>query len=228
VWAGQDLATCQQQIGDWGLRAFLIESQHEVQRLREGLFRREWFRLVEDFPRDLDLVRFWDLAASEKTTADWTAGVLVGEKDGRYWILDVIRRKASPLEVERLLRHTAERDGCGVKIVIEQEGGAAGVHLIDHYVRRVLKGFRVVGRRPFGDKVAKAQVAAAACQAGNVLLLRAPWNDAFLEELERFPDPAVNDDVVDACAGSVNELAGVTSAAIPVRRRGRLLRVEYG
>ena len=39
---------------------------------------------------------------------------------------------------------------------------------------------------------------ASQCEAGNVDLLKAPWNDVFLRELEAFPTPGVHDDQVDA------------------------------
>jgi hypothetical protein len=42
------------------------------------LFKREWCAVVDQAPADLDIVRYWDLAATEKTEfndPDWTVGV---------------------------------------------------------------------------------------------------------------------------------------------------------
>ncbi len=40
------------------------------------LFRREWFQLVDDWPREIiGVVRAWDDAASRN--GDWTVGVLM-------------------------------------------------------------------------------------------------------------------------------------------------------
>ena len=53
-----------------------------------ALFKRDWFAVVDDVPADLDIVRYWDLAATEKTEfndPDWTVGVKLGRnKNGGY------------------------------------------------------------------------------------------------------------------------------------------------
>ena len=48
--------------------------------------------------------------------------------------------------------------------------------------------------------------AAAQAEAGNVRLLRGPWNEAFMDELCSFPAGS-HDDQVDAFADALNELA---------------------
>lgn len=59
TWAGQDIATCEDQINDWGLTAFLREAQQEVDIAEGGLWRRERdiepFRLLGPVP-DLDRI----------------------------------------------------------------------------------------------------------------------------------------------------------------------------
>ena len=74
-------------------------------------FKREWCTIVEQAPADLDVVRYWDLAATEKTELndpDWTVGIKLGrDKNGGYWLLDAVRARANPGNVERLLQDTA-------------------------------------------------------------------------------------------------------------------------
>jgi len=44
-------------------------------------FKREWCSVVDQVPADLDIVRYWDLAATEKTEfndPDWTVGFKLG------------------------------------------------------------------------------------------------------------------------------------------------------
>ena len=41
-------------------------------------FKREWCGVVDEVPTDLQVVRYWDLAATEKTEfndPDWTVGI---------------------------------------------------------------------------------------------------------------------------------------------------------
>ena len=60
--------------------------------------------------------------------------------------------------------------------------------------------------RPTGEKSVRAKPASAQAEAGNVKLVRGPWNDTFLDEVCSFPN-AQHDDQVDAFADALNELA---------------------
>ncbi len=168
------------------------------------MFRRDWFGIVEAAPADLQKVRSWDLAATEQKDSndpDWTAGVLMGKHaDGTFYIIDVRRARGTPRAIEQLVRTTAEQDGKTTPIIMEQEPGASGVNLIDHYLRYVLSGYNFHGERPTGDKVTRAQPLSAQAEAGNVKLLRGPWNKDFLDEAESFPSDGVHDDQVDAAS----------------------------
>ena len=92
-----------------GSRMFAQEFLCEFLEDMEGsMFKRHWFELVTDFPTELRKVRRWDLAAGG---GDWTAGVLLGEKDGRYWILDVQHVQLAPGGNELLIQNMARLDG---------------------------------------------------------------------------------------------------------------------
>ncbi len=172
------------------------------------LFQRQWFAIVEQAPAGLRQVRYWDLAATAPKPGadpDWTVGVLVGMADGRYWVLDVQRLRATPRDVELRIRQTAQLDGRETEIAMEQEPGSAGVSMIDHYAREVLPGWTFRGSRTTGDKLTRARPVSAAAEAGNVLLVQGPWIGAFLDEAEAFPDGA-HDDQIDALSGAVEML----------------------
>lgn len=171
-------------------------------------FKREWFKIVDDFPADLKKVRYWDLAATEPkegSDPDWTAGCLMGEKDGQYWIIDVRRDRLSPKGVESLINQTAMIDGISVPIHMEQEPGSSGVNTIDHYRRQVLKGFAFYGDRVTGKKEIRANPLSSAAEARNVFLVKGSWNSDFLDEIVSFPLVA-HDDMVDAASGAFSKL----------------------
>ena len=90
-------------------------------------FKREWCAVVDAIPADLDVVRYWDLAATEKTEfndPDWTVGIKLGrDKNGGYWLLDMVRARANPGDVERLLINIAAQDGNRVRIGFGQDPG---------------------------------------------------------------------------------------------------------
>jgi len=66
-------------------------------------------------------VRYWDLAATEKTEfndPDWTVGVKLGrDRNGGFWVLDMVRARANPGDVENCyslpLPRTANRCASG-------------------------------------------------------------------------------------------------------------------
>jgi predicted phage terminase large subunit-like protein len=186
--------------------------------VRQGgsIFRREWFRFAEAAPPGLRKVRAWDLAATEPKPGadpDWTAGVLMGATPDRtFYVLDVRRVRTTPQGVEALVTRTAQADGRGVEVFIEQEPGSAGKALSQRYVG-LLAGFHVRCERATGDKVTRASPLSSQVEAGRVYLVRAPWTTAFLDELEGFP-LAAHDDQVDAAALAFARLAARRRLAI--------------
>jgi predicted phage terminase large subunit-like protein len=175
-------------------------------------FKRHWFTIVDDYPRDARMVRYWDLAATEPKPGqdpDWTAGALMCEKDGCYWIIDVRRIRTTPRGVEQFILNTAEEDGKHVEIYMEQEPGSSGVNTIDHYRRRVLKGFTFYGDKVTGSKELRANPLSAAAEAGNVFLVRGRWISDFLDEIVAFPNEGAHDDQVDAVSGAFDKLSSV-------------------
>ena len=166
-------------------------------------FRRDYFEIVEAAAESGRVVRVWDLAASEAAKGrdpDWTAGVRMRRDEaGRFLVEDVVRLRGSPLKVERALLNTAKQDGTAVEIGIPQDPGQAGKAQGQRFVR-LLAGYRVHLLRERGDKVMRAAPLSAQAEAGNVALLRGRWNDAFLTELESFPEG--HDDQMDAAAGA--------------------------
>lgn len=169
------------------------------------LFKREWFPIVEDYPHDASLVRYWDLAATAdtgKNDPDWTSGCLMAQKDGRYWVVDMAHTRSTPLGVQQLIAQKAMSDGRKTGVWMEQEPGSGGVNTIDNYRRNVLNGYDFWADKVTGSKMERARPLSAAAEAGNVSLVRGSWNESLLDELCAFPDGG-HDDQVDATAGAL-------------------------
>lgn len=172
-------------------------------------FKREWFTFEE--PRaNLDgAVRYWDKAASADD-GDYTAGVLIGKRGRLYYVMDVIRGQWSTFEREEIILKTAHKDlqriGPSLRIWVEQEPGSGGKDSAQMTIAR-LAGFNVRAERPTGDKATRAEPFAAQCEAKFVRLVKATWNDAYLDELCGFPFGKY-DDQVDASSGAFNNLVG--------------------
>jgi predicted phage terminase large subunit-like protein len=197
------------QIGSywWGA---LYEQEPTVR--EGGLFSESWFEVVDvdDLPEMEQLVRFWDLAATEKTRKgdpDFTAGALVGRSNGLFYVLDMKRFQLSSGKVEKRVKDTALTDGPGVAIIMEQEPGSSGKTVVDSYAHDVLQGFDFRGQPSTGSKEVRADPLARAAERGDIKVLRASWTHAFLEEFGGFGAGAAHDDQVDATSGAFNELA---------------------
>lgn len=198
-----DLAEKRTTLGEYGFAALY----QGLPRPREGgLFKADWLPIVNKAPDDIkSRVRYWDFAGSLE--GDYTVGVLLSKtRSGVYYIEDVQRIRGTSFQVERLVAKTAERDGQEVKIYIEQEPGSGGLYQVNAYVR-LLAGYSVRGDKPSGSKTTRADGLAAQAEAGNVRLVRGPWNNEYIDELCAFPT-GVHDDQVDATSGAFNKLAG--------------------
>lgn len=212
--------------------ASLMElSEIERRQLRYGdwdvmpdgnMFKREWFKIVQDYPSDAKIIRYWDLAATDQSKTNvrsaFTAGVLMAMKDGQYFIIDMKRVQLRPMAVEKLIRQTAEIDSVRVPVWMEQEPGSSGVNTIDHYKRKVLSGFAFYGDRPTGSKEDRARPLSAAAEAGNVFLVRGEWINDFLDEIVAFPDSNAKDQV-DVCSASIfilNEMKDMKRVVNPI------------
>ncbi len=183
--------------------------QQDPKNREGGMFRREWFEIIDQPPGGLKWVRYWDLAATEKKSHGrgpaFTAGVLMAEKEGVFYIADVKRIQANPAGVESLIKQTAQLDGATVRVFMEQEPGSSGKNTIDHYARRILIGYSFKGDRPTGDKATRAEPLSAAAENGNVRLVKGKWNRDFIDEAEGFPHGTYKDQI-DAASGAFSKV----------------------
>ncbi len=172
-------------------------------------FKREWFEIVDVLPAGCQLLRFWDMAATEAKLGkdpDWTAGCLLGLSPSKsLYIVDVKRLRGTPQANEQLVKQTAELDGPNVPVRMEQEPGSSGVKVIDDYRRHVLMGWDFKGIPSTGSKEVRANPLSSQAEAGNVKLVRGTWINEFLDETEGFPGTG-HDDQVDAASGAFNQL----------------------
>ena len=176
-----------------------------------GNFKRAWYDVVDDVPATFErIVRYWDTASTapvsgRESEGDFTVGTKMGRMHGTYYVLDVIRFQGGPADVEHVIRNTALADGPDVEIYMEQEPGASGKIMIEHYQFRVLAGYYFQGIRSTGPKPARAARFASMSEARNVKLLRGTWISKWLDEFEGFPHGS-HDDQVDSGSGAFNQL----------------------
>ncbi|WP_353845666.1 phage terminase large subunit [Methylobacterium sp.] len=195
---------------DAGSYAYAGQYQQRPAPREGGLFQRHWFGIVRAAPAGCEWVRAWDLAASDARNGGqpaYTCGLLLGRSsDGQqFYIADVRRDRVAGKRLEDMLLKTAEDDTYAVRISLPQDPGGAGKFQAQYLVGR-LAGYAVRATVESGDKVTRAEPVSAQAEAGNVTLIKGPWNDAFLDELASFPGGSFKDQV-DALSRGFQELA---------------------
>lgn len=185
-------------------RMRLLSGNWKIRASAGTFFRQSFFELVDALPPIVSSIRYWDRAATQKTAnnkPDWTVGLKLSKsQSGTFYVEHVERFQADPSEVMRRIRNQAIIDGSSCAVGIEQDPGSAGKFEVDMYVKE-LAGFDIKVLKPTVNKQTRAKPASAQAEQGNIKILKGPWNHAFINEAENFPD-SENDDQVDALSGA--------------------------
>lgn len=167
-----------------------------------GLFKRDKLKRIAREPADIvRRVRFWDLATSEKTSADYTVGVLMGlTKAGDTVVLDVRRFQMDWDSLPERIEAVALSDGQTVAIGVEKVFFQS--RIIKSLLKRpALHRFNLRGFKPDGDKFTRALPFAARAGEDMVYVLDRAWTEDYVTELCAFP-LGTHDDQVDATSGA--------------------------
>ncbi|MGC9361057.1 MAG: phage terminase large subunit [Anaerolineae bacterium] len=169
-----------------------------------NVFRRKWFRrIVDRAPDDLRWARYWDLAASTRDTASYTASIAAAlGPDGTLYLRDLKRGRWEWPDQERILVQTILAEP-GVEQGIEE--ALHGLAAVQALLRRPeLAGRAIRAVSVDRDKLSRALPLSSRAEQGKVVLVRGPWIDTFVQELASFSgDGSTYDDQVDAASGAL-------------------------
>lgn len=166
-------------------------------------FKREWYEVAPAPAKLRKVVRAWDLAATKPSKKnpdpDWTVGVKMGiDEHNQIWILDIVRVRLSPLNVDKTLNNIATQDGKKVHQWFWQDPGQAGKAQVAT-IKRKLLGLVVKSVVAAKDKTTYALPVSSAAEAGNIKIAEGCRNvGPYLSTLEAFGDNRSHDDDVDA------------------------------
>jgi len=183
-----------------------------------GMFKQGAVTFVDVAPRGGLRARGWDLAASRDKGAAFTVGVKLALVAGKVYVEDVVRGQWGPHEVEQNILATARKDGHGVVQSLPQDPGQSGVSQREA-LAALLGGFNCYFSPETGSKEDRAIPFAAQWNAGNVVVVQAPWNDAYLSEACAFPTANWKDQV-DASSRAYAKvlmlIAAAPSVGVPI------------
>lgn len=177
-----------------------------------------WFdgKIIPSAPEDIDcILRFWDLAATEKKVAgkkkndpdaSCSTRMSFKKKEHQFFIED---QTNDFLGWEKLLLRiieVAKADGNRVKVYVEQEpasGGKNQVAAIDLELKKQIPGHPgCEGYRPT-ERVEAANIWFKEAYHGDMFLVAGSWNKPFLEQLDMFPGSShTHDDRITSVSGA--------------------------
>ena len=197
------------------------EIDAEFVQLAGALFKRQNIIVLEHEPQNVAWVRSWDLAFTEKTTSDFTAGVKMGvTQDGTIVVADVVRARFEWPDAVRCIANTAHLDGVatrqGIEVVSAQVGMMQTLMRDPLLVAHTFTPIEVTR-----DKLTRALPVVARSEQGKFAIVRAAWNQTFIDELCAFPESA-HDDQVDATSG------GMTLLTLPTGAITDIAKIHYG
>lgn len=223
------LAKIEKTLGPYGTAG---QIQQRPTARKGGQFERDWFKVIEreEVPHAeiIDRVRYWDKAGTEDGGA-YTAGVLAGvTADERVYVLDVARFQKRAGDREKLIHDNAQADAVtysasvgrsdklAVLVVVEQEPGSGGKDSAEATLRHLV-GYRAEAETVSGqgNKFLRSDPLAGAAKLGLVYVVRAPWTEEFLREMEAAGPGAAYLDQHDAAAGAYNRLMSLLDVNPP-------------
>ncbi|MGH7048688.1 MAG: phage terminase large subunit [Stellaceae bacterium] len=185
-----------------------------------NMFKRDFFALKQPMPncfafieqKKLRLCRAWDLAwteAAQGKDPDWTVGLLMGvDPNDIFYILDVVRGRMSPAQIEAAVMRTAAIDGSRCQVRIPQDPGAG--KFVAHLLVKKLTGlgFTATVEVERKDKAQRCAPIIAGLENKLIVCCEGRWNHDFIEECCAFTvdDRHEHDDQVDALTAAYRAL----------------------
>jgi predicted phage terminase large subunit-like protein len=204
-------------------REQLLAGNWKIRPAAGKVFNRGWFEIVDAVPAGGLECDGWDFAATAKEQRgddpDFTAGVGIRKVDGLWYVTWMHAEQVA--NADPLLRNYStqnrarcEASGTQYRIRWEIEPAASGKKE-NRRLASMMAGYDGRGVRPGGDKLTRSRGLAAQAEAGNVKVLKAPWNEEFLQHMHAIPD-GDHDDIHDAAALAFN---GTNEAAWTAKSR---------
>ena len=204
-------------LGEYGYSS-LIQGRP---RPREGgMFKWDWWKLLDVAPVMRRMIRYWDLAGTDprggRHDPDHSAGALVGLMDNECTcIVDMERFRKSVAQRDARILEVCKEDlkkyRGRVKWWFETETGIQGAERTANIVRKCQNlGMPVKTEHPTGSKKSRAEPLASKAEAGNVYLGPGEWRDCFRLEACDFTgekDSGPHDDQIDAASGADAKLS---------------------
>lgn len=214
----ETLQQLRQQMGDY---AFQSQYQQNPIPVGGAIIKTDWLRYYtpEERPsRFSTVIQSWDTANKSGEFNDYSVCTTWGVLNGRYYLLDVLRRRLEYPDLRRSVKELAGKHSPNA-VVIEDKG--SGTQLLQDL--RVDGVFRLKGccPPPGNDKQMRLYAQSAVFENGRIWLPKAAtWLADYVRELTTFPGTKY-DDQVDSTTQALNYMSKNNALEIWARLAGK-------
>lgn len=178
-----------------------------------AIFKREWFSNTyrpEAMPYIPMMIQSWDLPFKKSEGSAECAGIAMGRKDGRIYLIDVVHDKMGFTETVATIKNfSAKHPKARAKVIEDKANGPA----VMDFLQKDMAG--MIPYNPHGSKEERAISVTPYFEAGNILLPEgAPWVQDFIEQFVGFPRRELKD-MVDATVQGILYLFDKPVASLP-------------
>ena len=158
-----------------------------------SIFLADWFKATYDnLPRSYQTYLSVDATFKKSETSDYVVVTKWAAAQGKFYLVDVIRRRMSFLESLEAIQGmiAASEPIAGVLVEMAANGEAITEVLRKNHVR-------VIPIKPLGGKISRAEAASPVLASGSVLFPseKPSWWTTYLSEMLSFPSGAFDDQV---------------------------------
>ena len=192
-----DVADMEKQMMAWGgMYAVAGQFEQRPEPRGGGMVKKDWFEIVDGLPIGFgSQCRGWDFASTEGGDGAGSASVKTGEwivnGVSDLYVLDCWWDRVSPGGLYDQIAQTVKMDGYDVFQSLPQDPGQSGKYQVNDLLE-LFSGYDFEFSLESGDKTVRFRPFAAQAETRNrvgrrIKLLKADWNDRFLDHVSKFP-----------------------------------------
>jgi len=206
----ESLRRTRENIGEYN---FQSQYQQAPTPMGGAMIKAEWLKCY--FPAELPnsfvyILQSWDTANKSGELNDFSVCTTWGVANGKYYLLDVFRRRMDYPDLKRGVWEQARKHR-HPRVLIEDKG--SGTQLIQELKREWLPYVREYQPPAGTDKVVRLFAQSHHFESGKVLPSSAPWLDDYRRELTSFPG-SKHDDQVDSTTQALHYMASNNSLEV--------------